>query len=151
MKASDQRKTKNSNNIYPNYLQNNQPKTNKLSFTNALRNNAQKQKLINGNNNKIFNNRNNNNEYQEKNFNNRKVYENNIYNEQQSKESNDEDVKEVEINNAIIKDQEININNIMINENIPKNKLLHNVDSFKNIEFLLPKKNNNIYLIIRYF
>ena len=142
MKASDQRKTKNSNNIYPNYLQNNQPKTNKLSFTNALRNNAQKQKLINGNNNKIFNNRNNNNEYQEKNFNNRKVYENNIYNEQQSKESNDEDIKEVELNNAIIKDQEININNIMINENIPKNKQLHNVDSFKNIEFLLPKKNN---------
>ena len=62
-----------------------------------------------------------------------KVYENNIYNEQQSKESNDEDVKEVELNNAIIKDQEININNIMINENIPKNKQLHNVDSFKNI------------------
>ena len=36
MKASDQRKTKNSNNIYPNYLQNNQPKTYFLLSENSL-------------------------------------------------------------------------------------------------------------------
>ena len=138
-KISDQRKNKNSNNIYPNSLLNNPSKNSKLSFTNALKNNTQKQKFASGNNNKKRRSKGNNLDYQE---NNEKNIPKNIYLENQSNESEEEDIKEGEMNNPINKEQEINMENIIINKEIPQNKKLHNVDSFKNIEFLLPKKNN---------
>ena len=51
-KYPDQKKFKNANNIYPNLLQNKQLNNNKLSFTNALKNNTQKPKFSSGNINK---------------------------------------------------------------------------------------------------
>ena len=139
-KASDQRKNKNfNNNMYPNSLLNNHPKNSKLSFTNALKNNTQKQKYPNVNNNKKIRSKGNNLDYQE---NNEKNNPKNIYFENKSNESEEEDLKEEGMNNPINKDQEINMENIIIDEEIPQNKKLNNVDSFKNIEFLLPKKNN---------
>ena len=131
-KYPEQRKSKNSNNIYPNLLQN-KSSNNKLSFTNALKNNTQKQKLSNSNISKKHPNKNNISEKSGKNIDN---HNNNI-----EKESNEEE----EISNPINKEQEINIKNISIDlsdEYFQKNKKLHNVDSFKNIEFLLPKNSN---------
>ena len=131
-KYPEQRKSKNSNNIYPNLLQN-KSSNNKLSFTNALKNNTQKQKLSNSNISKKHPNKNNISEKSGKNIDN---HNNNI-----EKESNEEE----EITNPINKEQEINIKNISVDlsdEYFQKNKKLHNVDSFKNIEFLLPKNNN---------
>ena len=131
-KYPEQRKSKNSNNIYPNLLQN-KSSNNKLSFTNALKNNTQKQKLSNSNISKKHPNKINISEKSGKNIDN---HNNNI-----EKESNEEE----EITNPINKEQEINIKNISIDlsdEYFQKNKKLHNVDSFKNIEFLLPKNNN---------
>ena len=143
-KNSDQRKPKNANGLFPNSLPNNKPKTNQLSFTNALRNNSQKQKLQNLNNNKKRNSKGNDVNNQD-NIINKKNNSNNIYLENESKEIDDEDSKEGEnnpINIIINKDQEVNMENIIINQEIPESKKLHNVDSFNNIEFLLPKKNN---------
>ena len=131
-KFSEQKKPKNTNNIYPNFLQNKQFNTNKLSFTNAFKNSNQKPKLSNGNINKKHNIKINNQEYQEKNINN---YNNN--------NTENELNEEGETTNQINKQQEKNIKNININledEEVQKNKKLHNVDSFKNLEFLLPKK-----------
>ena len=133
-KFSEQKKPKNTNNIYPNFLQNKQFNTNKLSFTNAFKNSNQKPKLSNGNINKKHNIKINNQEYQEKNINN---YNNN----NTENELNEEE----ETTNRINKEKEKNIKNININledEEVQTNKKLHNVDSFKNLEFLLPKKKN---------
>ena len=118
-KYPDQKKFKNANNIYPNLLQNKQLNNNKLSFTNALKNNTQKPKFSTGNINKKHH---------------IKINNNNNYNE----------INEEEETNSINKEQEINMKHISINlnddEDNQKNRKLHNVDSFKNIEFLLPKK-----------
>ena len=118
-KYPDQKKFKNANNIYPNLLQNKQLNNNKLSFTNALKNNTQKPKFSTGNINKKHH---------------IKINNNNNYNE----------INEEEETNPINKEQEINMKHISINlnddEDNQKNRKLHNVDSFKNIEFLLPKK-----------
>ena len=145
-KGQDQRKTKNINGLYPNSLLNNKQKPNQLSFMNALRNNNQKQKLQNLNNNKKRNSKGNNLDQQNLNVKNKNKKENNIYQEKENKEYDDEDSKEEginnPINNIINKDQEEDIDNIIINEDNEDKKKLHNVDSFPNIEFLLPKKNN---------
>ena len=118
-KYPDQKKFKNANNIYPNLLQNKQLNNNKLSFTNALKDNTQKPKFSTGNINKKHH---------------IKINNNNNYNE----------INEEEETNPINKEQEINMKHISINlnddEDNQKNRKLHNVDSFKNIEFLLPKK-----------
>ena len=143
-KTSDQRKSKNPNGLFPSSLLNNKQKSNQLSFTNALKNNTQKQKFQNFNNNKKLHI--GNNLEQKDNIENNKIKrENNIQREKEKNDSDDEDSKEGglnnPINNIINKDQEKNIDNINLNKEIQENKKLHNVDSFKNIEFLLPKKN----------
>ena len=141
-KISDQRKAKSTNGLFPNSLLNNKQKTNQLSFSNALKNSTQKQKFQNFNNNKKRHSKGNNLDQN----NNRLKIENNIYQEKEGMDSDEEDSKEGGLNNPINKinnkDQEVNINNIILNEDNKEKKILHEVDSFKNIEFLLPKKNN---------
>ena len=147
-KSSEHRKIKSSNGLFPSSLLNNKQKNNQLSFSNAFKNNNQKQKLQNFNNNKKLEIKDNN--FENQNFyknNNKKIYENYVFRDQESEESDEKDSKEIginnPINNIINKESEINLNNnININDENLGNKKLSNISSFKNIDFLLPKKHN---------
>ena len=147
-KSSEHRKIKSSNGLFPSSLLNNKQKNNQLSFSNAFKNNNQKQKLQNFNNNKKLEIKDNN--FDNQNFyknNNKKIYENYVFRDQESEESDEKDSKEIginnPINNIINKESEINLNNnININDENLGNKKLSNISSFKNIDFLLPKKHN---------
>ena len=146
-KQLEQKKTKNSNGLFPSSFLNNKQKNNQISFSNAFKGNNPKQKLQNFNNNKKLPNKDSNSEQQAfHNNNNKKVYENYVFRDKESGEFDEEDIKEVAVNNPINnrfdKEKEIIINNNDINEENLGNKKLSNVASFKNIDFLLPKKNN---------
>ena len=146
-KQLEQKKTKNSNGLFPSSFLNNKQKNNQISFSNAFKGNNPKQKLQNFNNNKKLQNKDSNTEQQAfHNNNNKKVYENYVFRDKESGEFDEEDIKEVAVNNPINnrfdKEKEIIINNNDINEENLGNKKLSNVASFKNIDFLLPKKNN---------
>ena len=140
-KIISQKKSKNSGLIYPNFLDH-KSRPNQLSFANAFKSNTQKQKFGYENNIKNYPNKNNAFNYQENIDNNRKKI--NLDDDEDIKE------KEKEKNNPINQIQYLdnNIMNVNNNDNdndnidIPKNKVLHNVESFKNLEFLLPKKNS---------
>ena len=130
-KIPNPKKSKNSNSSNNNFF-NNKSRSNQLSFANAFKNNTQKPKFGYENNLKKNQNKFNNANYHENIDNNRKKI-----NLEEDEEDSKENEKE---NNNPINQRQFYENNLMKNDN--KTKSLHNVESFKNLEFLLPKTNN---------